>query len=95
MFFGNLKNGLYLVAQTKEVHYGKTERYISDPFLVSIPADIDGSLLYHVTAQPKSAWESNKKEPISEVKKEKILKKNDTKKRKTGILTGRVKTGDF
>ena len=95
LFFGNLKNGLYLVAQTKEVHYGKTERYISDPFLVSIPADIDGSLLYHVTAQPKSAWESNKKEPISEVKKEKILKKNDTKKRKTGILTGRVKTGDF
>ena len=71
LFFGNLKNGLYLVAQTKEVHYGKTERYISDPFLVSIPADIDGSLLYHVTAQPKSAWESNKKEPISEVKKKK------------------------
>ena len=28
-------------------------------------------------------------------KRKNIKKRNDTKKRKTGILTGRVKTGDF
>ena len=54
LVFGNLKNGLYLVAQTKEVHYGTSEQYSSDPFLVSIPADIDGSLLYHCTFYSKT-----------------------------------------
>lgn len=94
LVFDQLENGLYLVAQTKEVNYGKTESYISDPFLVSIPADVDGTLLYHVTAQPKSAWESDKKVPVSEVKKEKVPKK-DKKQPKNSIFTKVVKTGDF
>lgn len=94
LVFGQLENGLYLVAQTKEVTYGGTESYISDPFLVSIPADVDGTMLYHVTAQPKSAWENNKKIPASKVKEEKIKKKVNSKNQRTRF-TSIVKTGDF
>lgn len=94
LVFAQLEKGLYLIAQTKEVTYGGKESYISDPFLVSIPIDVDGTMLYHVTAQPKSAWETNKKVPVSEVKKEKVSKK-DKIHEKTGILTRVVKTGDF
>lgn len=94
LVFGQLENGLYLVAQTKEVIYGETESYISDPFLVSIPADVDGTLLYHVTAEPKSAWENNKKIKASKVKKEKVDKKDVRDHKKTNF-TSIVKTGDF
>lgn len=91
LVFGQLENGLYLIAQTKEVTYKDEESYISDPFLVSIPADVDGTMLYHVTASPKSAWENNKKIPASNVKKEKVKKKDHKKTKSTAI----VKTGDF
>lgn len=52
--FDNLSEGFYLSAQTKEHAYGEREIFTSTPSLVSIPAEINGEVLYQVTIEPKS-----------------------------------------
>ena len=46
VFFGNLARGLYLV-------YSLAEEPEFDPFLVRIPTEVAGKIMYHVQAAPK------------------------------------------
>ncbi len=47
--------GVYLVVQTKsyQTDAGKAE---SDPFLISLPLDMDGTWMYDVRVEPKALW---------------------------------------
>ena len=57
--FKDLEPGLYLVAHTKVVEITKKdktrEKYTLNPFLVSIPQNDNGKLIYDVTTKPKAS----------------------------------------
>lgn len=54
--FENLEEGLYLIAQKEKLSYGESEFFTTPPFLISIPAEVDGKETYGVTVEPKSEW---------------------------------------
>ncbi len=55
--FSDLEQGFYLIAQKNEVKASNNGVYISSPFLISVPAEIDGKLTYDIITEPKSGWE--------------------------------------
>lgn len=63
--FRNLENGLYLVAQRGALKLADGSMYISSPFLLSVPTEIDGALTNQVVTEPKSGWEGEESpEPV-------------------------------
>ena len=62
--FGELDEGIYLVAQIGNVESG-TDKFESAPFLVNIPSEINGNVEYNVTIEPKAEWVSPTKQPIT------------------------------
>ena len=56
--FSGLNEGMYLVFQIDSVKNGN-DTIESAPFLVSIPSDIDGYLVYDVKVEPKVTWLTN------------------------------------
>lgn len=55
--FGALSPGLYLVMRT-EVD-SQNSRYVSEPFLTSVPEIVDSAVLYDVVSTPKFGWEED------------------------------------
>lgn len=53
--FDDLKEGLYLVAQTREIRKGDWI-FRSSPFLVSVPGEEAGKIVWDVETEPKSGW---------------------------------------
>lgn len=53
--FEGLVPGLYLVTRTAAAP--KNSRYVSEPFLTSVPEIVEGSVLYDVVSAPKFGWE--------------------------------------
>ena len=56
--FSNLNEGMYLITQIDSVKNGN-DTFESAPFLVSVPSDIDGYLMYDVKVEPKVTWLTN------------------------------------
>lgn len=54
--FRNLDKGIYLVAQTDKLQVSDDETYVSSPFLIMVPAEIDGNVTYNIVTEPKSGW---------------------------------------
>ncbi len=59
--FGSLEIGLYLVARTKTAP--ANERFETDPLLAFIPEEVDGNVIYDVTATPKFSYHSPASDP--------------------------------
>lgn len=62
--FGELDEGIYLVAQIGNVDCG-TDKFESAPFLVNIPSEINGKAEYDVVIEPKGEWVSPAKPPVT------------------------------
>lgn len=63
--FTNLEDGLYLIAQTEDWYEVGTEAFYSEPFLVSVPIEINGTLTRNIESRPKSSWKTlEKKENV-------------------------------
>lgn len=61
--FNNLDRGVYLITQNRK-ELSAQKRYITNPFLVSVPMVNDGKLIYDIYAEPKyTEGESEKGEP--------------------------------
>lgn len=60
--FSNLNEGMYLITQIGSVKNGN-DTFESAPFLVSVPSDIDGYLVYDVKVEPKVTWLTNNVPP--------------------------------
>lgn len=60
--FSNLNEGMYLITQIGSLKNGN-DTFESAPFLVSIPSDIDGYLVYDVKVEPKVTWLTNNVPP--------------------------------
>lgn len=60
--FSNLNEGMYLITQIGSVK-NENDTFESAPFLVSIPSDIDGYLVYDVKVEPKVTWLTNNVPP--------------------------------
>ena len=60
--FSNLNEGMYLITQIGSVKNGN-DTFESAPFLVSVPSDIDGYLMYDVKVEPKVTWLTNNVPP--------------------------------
>lgn len=54
--FFDLKERMYLIAQTTLKVVGVEDTFWSEPFLVKVPSLIDGAVVYDVTVEPKSSW---------------------------------------
>lgn len=52
----NLKQGLYLIAQTRDWTSESIGTFRSAPFLVSVPSMEDGLITWNVVVKPKSEW---------------------------------------
>lgn len=86
--FGELEEGLYLLAQEQPVSYEGKGTFVSAPFLIDIPEEVTGA--YHRVVKPKSEWkpsEQPEKPPANEQDKE------EKPSEKPGG-NGPVKTGD-
>lgn len=59
--FDNLERGVYLIAQKEKLVYDESEEYMTSPFLISIPTEVDGKEVDRVTVEPKSEWETPEK----------------------------------
>lgn len=59
----DLAEGIYLLAQTEKVEEGVDE-FMSDPFLVMIPTEVDGKMEWDVDIDPKASWVSHNGEPV-------------------------------
>ena len=79
--FSNLNEGMYLITQIGYVKNGN-DTFESAPFLVSIPSDIDGYLMYDVKVEPKVTWRTNNVPPSAS---EKPSEKNPPKDTNTGV----------
>lgn len=53
--FSELPPGLYLVMRTAAA--AQNSRYVSKPFLVSVPERVEDAVLYDVVSTPKFGWE--------------------------------------
>lgn len=79
--FSNLNEGMYLITQIGSVKNGN-DTFESAPFLVSVPSDIDGYLMYDVKVEPKVTWLTNNVPPSVP---EKLSEKNPPKDTNTGV----------
>lgn len=84
--FSGLNEGMYLVFQIGSVKNGN-DTFESAPFLVSIPSDIDGYLVYDVKVEPKVTWLTNNVPPSVS---EKPSEKNPPKDTNTGVQVKRM-----
>ena len=97
--FGNLDEGIYLLAQIGNVQSG-TDKFESAPFLVNIPSEINGNVEYDVTIEPKAEWvlpetpPTNPDNPAKPVPQNPSLSKPDTPSSIQKIINI-VKTGDM
>lgn len=95
--FDKLEPGFYLIAQKEELVYGESQVFTTSPFLISIPAEVDGKETYHVTVEPKSEWETpekpqNPEEPQKTEKPQKPSEPESNPPEK--IKASNAKTGD-
>lgn len=79
--FSNLNEGMYLITQIGSVKNGN-DMFESAPFLVSVPSDIDGYLMYDVKVEPKVTWLTNNVPPSVP---EKPSEKNPPEDTNTGV----------
>ena len=79
--FSNLNEGMYLITQMGSVKNGN-DKFESAPFLVSVPSDIDGYLMYDVKVEPKVTWLTNNVPPSVP---EKPSEKNPPEDTNTGV----------
>lgn len=79
--FSGLNEGMYLVFQIDSVKNGN-DTFESAPFLVSIPSDIDGYLVYDVKVEPKVTWLTNN---VPSSVSEKPSEKNPPEDTNTGV----------
>lgn len=79
--FSNLNEGMYLITQMGSVKNGN-DTFESAPFLVSVPSDIDGYLMYDVKVEPKVTWLTNNVPPSVP---EKPSEKNPPEDTNTGV----------
>ncbi len=79
--FSNLNEGMYLIAQIGSLKNGN-DTFESAPFLVSVPSDIDGYLMYDVKVEPKVTWLTNNVPPSVP---KKPSEKNPPKDTNTGV----------
>lgn len=84
--FGGLNEGMYLITQIGSVKNGN-DTFESAPFLVSIPSDIDGYLVYDVKVEPKVTWITDNAPPTVP---EKPSEKNPPKDTNTGVRVKRM-----
>lgn len=84
--FSNLNEGMYLITQIGSVKNGN-DTFESAPFLVSVPSDIDGYLMYDVKVEPKVTWLTNNAPPSVP---EKPSEKNPPKDTNTGVQVKRM-----
>lgn len=84
--FSGLNEGMYLVFQIDSVKNGN-DTFESAPFLVSIPSDIDGYLVYDVKVEPKVTWITDNAPPTVP---EKPSEKNPPKDTNTGVQVKRT-----
>lgn len=84
--FSGLNEGMYLVFQIGSVKNGN-DTFESAPFLVSVPSDIDGYLMYDVKVEPKVTWLTNNVPPSVP---EKPSEKNPPKDTNTGVQVKRM-----
>ena len=97
--FGNLDEGIYLLAQIGNVQSG-TDKFESAPFLVNIPSEINGNVEYDVTIEPKAEWvlpetpPTNPDNPAKPVPQNPKTSKPDTPSSIQNIINI-VKTGDM
>lgn len=79
--FSNLNEGMYLITQIGSLKNGN-DTFESAPFLVSVPSDIDGYLMYDVKVEPKVTWLTNNVPPSVP---EKTSEKNPPEDTNTGV----------
>ena len=79
--FSNLNEGMYLITQIGSVKNGN-DTFESAPFLVSVPSNIDGYLMYDVKVEPKMTWLTNNVPPSVP---EKPSEKNPSEDTNTGV----------
>ena len=84
--FNELNEGMYLVFQIGSVKNGN-DTFESAPFLVSIPSDIDGYLVYDVKVEPKVTWITDNAPPTVP---EKPSEKNPPEDTNTGVQVKRM-----
>ncbi|WP_419021012.1 hypothetical protein [Holdemanella sp.] len=84
--FSGLNEGMYLVFQIDSVKNGN-DTFESAPFLVSIPSDIDGYLVYDVKVEPKVTWITDNAPPTVP---EKPSEKNPPEDTNTGVRVKRM-----
>lgn len=84
--FSNLNEGMYLITQIGSVKTGN-DTFESAPFLVSIPSDIDGYLVYDVKVEPKVTWITDNAPPTVP---EKPSEKNPPEDTNTGVRVKRM-----
>lgn len=84
--FSGLNEGMYLVFQIGSVKNGN-DTFESAPFLVSIPSNIDGYLVYDVKVEPKVTWITDNAPPIVP---EKPSEKNPPEDTNTGVRVKRM-----
>ena len=84
--FSGLNEGMYLVFQIGSVKNGN-DTFESAPFLVGIPSDIDGYLVYDVKVEPKVTWITDNAPPTVP---EKPSEKNPPKDTNTGVRMKRM-----
>ena len=79
--FSNLNEGMYLITQIGSVKNGN-DTSESALFLVSVPSDIGGYLMYDVKVEPKVTWLTNNAPPSVP---EKPSEKNPPEDTNTGV----------
>ena len=55
--YWDLEKGVYLSIQTNSTHIGD-QVYQSEPFIITVPGNYDGQIIWNVTAEPKFKNES-------------------------------------
>ena len=84
--FSGLNEGMYLITQIGSVKNGN-DTFESAPFLVSIPSDIDGYLIYDVKVEPKVTWITDNTPPTVP---KKSSEKNPPEDTNTGVQVKRI-----
>lgn len=54
---GNIDAGIYLIAQTERYSYAQKGWFASEPFLLSVPLEVNGEWTDQVRVEPKTAYE--------------------------------------
>ena len=91
--FGELNEGIYLLAQIGNVESG-TDKFESAPFLVNIPSEINGSVEYNVTIEPKAEWVSPETPSNNPDKPKDLAPSKPDKPNTIQKIINTVKTGD-